>query len=55
MGGDVWIRLGSDKYQNIPIKNTKDEQTYFGALDYQTQEFIVQEYPCKFIKYYQVY
>lgn len=29
----------------IPIKNIKDRQTYFGALDYQTKEFIVQEYP----------
>jgi len=30
----------------FPLKNIKDRQTYFGALDYQTQEFIVQEYPC---------
>lgn len=29
----------------IPIKNIKDRQTYFGALDYQTKEFIVREYP----------
>ena len=28
----------------IPIKNEKDRQTYFGALEYQTKEFIVQEY-----------
>jgi len=26
----------------FPLKNIKDRQTYFGALDYQTQEFIVQ-------------
>jgi len=25
----------------FPLKNIKDRQTYFGALDYQTQEFIV--------------
>ena len=42
----------------IPIKNTKNRQTYFGALDYQTQKFIVREYPTgnsentiQFIKY----
>lgn len=29
----------------IPIKNLKDRQTYFGALDYQTKNFLVQEYP----------
>ena len=28
----------------IPIKNIKDRQTYYGALDYQTKEFIVCEY-----------
>jgi len=40
----------------FPLKNTKDRQTYFGALDYQTQEFIVQRVSMwKFIKHYQVY
>ncbi len=29
----------------IPIKNEKSRQTYSGALDYQTHEFIVREYP----------
>ena len=29
----------------IPIKNIKDRQTYFGALDYQKKEFIVRDYP----------
>jgi transposase len=29
----------------IPIKNIKDRQTFFGAIDYQTKEFIVREYP----------
>jgi len=28
----------------IPVKNLKDRQTYYGALDYQTQEFILGEY-----------
>ena len=28
----------------IPIKNIKDRQTYFGALDYQTKKFIVQSH-----------
>lgn len=28
----------------IPIRNQKDRQTYYGALDAHTQEFIVQEY-----------
>ncbi len=42
----------------IPIKNIKDRQTYFGALDYQKREFIVRGYPggdsgstIEFIKY----
>jgi DDE superfamily endonuclease len=29
----------------VPIKNEKDRQTYFGALNYQTKEFIVEAYP----------
>ena len=28
----------------IPLKNIKDRQTYFGALDYQTKKFIVQSH-----------
>ena len=28
----------------VPIRNEKDRQTYYGALDASTQEFIVQEY-----------
>ena len=48
MGGDVcgYVWGQTDTRIEIPIKNTKDRQTYFGALDYQTQEFIVHEYPC---------
>ncbi len=54
--GYVWGK--TDSCIEIPIKNLKDRQTYFGALDYQTQEFIVQEHPAgnsastlEFIKY----
>ena len=32
-----------DKRIEIPIKNERERQTYYGALDYQTKEFIVQE------------
>jgi len=48
MGGDVcgYVWGQTNTRIEIPIKNIKDRQTYFGALDYQTQEFIVQEYPC---------
>ncbi|MEH2252005.1 IS630 family transposase [Nostoc sp.] len=41
--GYVWGK--TDIRIEIPIKNIKDRQTYFGALDYKTQEFIVHEYP----------
>ena len=41
--GYVWGR--TDIRIEIPVKNEKDRQTYFGALDYQTKEFIVREYP----------
>lgn len=54
--GYVWGK--TDIRIEIPIKNTKNRQTYFGALDYQTHEFIVREYPAgnssntiQFIKY----
>jgi putative transposase len=40
--GYVWGR--TDKRIEIPIKNEKSRQTYYGALDYQTKEFIVEEY-----------
>ena len=62
LGGDVcgyvWGR--TDIRIEIPIKNIKDRQTFFGALDYQTQEFIVRQYEAgnsentvQFIKYLQ--
>jgi len=38
----TWGR--TDKRIEIPIKNEKERQTYYGALDYQTKEFLVQEY-----------
>ncbi len=54
--GYVWGK--TDIRIEIPIKNKKDRQTYFGALDYQTKDFIVREYPAgnsssniDFIKY----
>ncbi len=34
----------TDKRIEIPIKNQKQRQTYYGALDYQTKEFIVKEF-----------
>lgn len=40
--GYVWGK--TDTRIKIPIKNIKDRQTYFGALDYQSQELIVREY-----------
>lgn len=40
--GYVWGR--TDRRVEIPIKNQKNRQTYYGALDYQNHEFIVQEY-----------
>ena len=60
--GDIlsytWGR--TDKRIEIPIKNEKERQTYYGALDYQTKEFIVQEYKSgntentmEFVKYLQ--
>jgi len=42
MLGYVWGR--TDKRIEVPIKNEKERQTYYGALDYQTKEFIVKEY-----------
>ncbi len=54
----TWGR--TDKRIEIPIKNEKERQTYYGALDYQTKEFIVQEYKSgntentiEFVKYLQ--
>jgi len=56
--GYVWGK--TDRRIKIPIKNIKDRQTYFGALNYQTREFTVREYAAgnssstlEFIKYLQ--
>ena len=37
----TWVR----KYKRIEIliKNERERQTYYGALNYQTKEFIMQE------------
>lgn len=40
--GYVWGR--TDKRIEVPIKNQKERQTYYGALDYQSHEFIMKEY-----------
>ena len=40
--GYVWGR--SDTRIEIPIVNERNRQTYFGALNYQTKEFILREY-----------
>ncbi|MBD0304010.1 MAG: IS630 family transposase, partial [Tolypothrix sp. T3-bin4] len=40
--GYVWGR--TDIRIEIPIQNLKARQTYYGALNYQTKEFIVREY-----------
>lgn len=42
MCGYVWGK--TSMRIKIPIRNQKDRQTYYGALDAHTQEFIVQEY-----------
>jgi len=40
--GYVWGR--SDSRIEIPITNSKERQTYYGALNYHTKEFILEEY-----------
>ena len=54
--GYAWGK--TDERIEIAIKNEKERQTYYGALDYQTKEFLVQEYESgntkntiEFIKY----
>ena len=37
----TWVR--KDKRREIPLKNERERQTYYGAYYYQTKEFIVQE------------
>lgn len=56
--GYVWGK--TNMRIEIPIKNEKERQTYYGALDYKTKEFIVKAYPTgntentiDFIKYLQ--
>jgi len=40
--GYVWGR--TDRRIEIPITNQRERQTYFGALNYTTKEFILKEY-----------
>ena len=56
--GYVWGKTNTRI--EVPIKNEKDRQTYYGALNYQNQELTIQAYPAgngtstvKFIKYLQ--
>ncbi|MGL6281926.1 MAG: IS630 family transposase, partial [Microcoleaceae cyanobacterium] len=58
MIGYVWGK--TNMRIEIAIKNEKERQTYYGALDYKTKEFIVKAYPAgntentiNFIKYLQ--
>lgn len=58
MCGYVWGK--SDIRIEIPIQNEKERQTYFGAFNYQTKEFVVEKYPTgngentvKFMQYLQ--
>jgi transposase len=56
--GYVWGR--TDTRIEVPLKNEKERQTYFGALNYQTKEFTIKSYPAgngestvEFVKYLQ--
>lgn len=56
--GYVWGR--TDMRIEVPLKNEKERQTYFGALNYQTKEFTIKGYPAgngestvEFVKYLQ--
>lgn len=40
--GYLWGR--TDRRVEIPIVNQKEKQTYYGALDYRTKEFIIKAY-----------
>jgi len=62
LGDDVcgYIWGPTDTRVEIPVKNIKDRQTYYGALDAQSKEFIIREYSTgngestvEFIKYLQ--
>jgi transposase len=47
LGGDVcgYVWGETNARIEVPIKNKKGRQTYFGALNYQTKEFIIEAYP----------
>ena len=56
--GYVWGKANTRI--EVPIKNEKDRQTYYGALNYQNQELTIQAYPAgngdstvKFVKHLQ--
>ena len=41
--GYAWGK--TDMRIEVPIKNQKEKQTYYGALDYKTKAFIIKGYP----------
>jgi transposase len=47
LNGDIcgYVRGKTDCRIEVPIKNEKDRQTYFGALNYQNQEMTIKGYP----------
>jgi len=61
LGRPIRLCLGKNRYTSRKtIKNEKLRQTYYGALDYQTKEFLVKEYSSgntentiEFLKYLQ--
>jgi len=61
LGRPIRLCLGKNRYTSRKtIKNEKLRRTYYGALDYQTKEFLVKEYSSgntentiEFLKYLQ--
>ena len=41
--GYIWGK--TDQRIEVPVVNERQRQTYFGALNYRTREFLVQAYP----------
>ncbi|QDZ41631.1 hypothetical protein FRE64_16815 (plasmid) [Euhalothece natronophila Z-M001] len=45
MGRCLWIWVGeTEERLEIPMTNERARATYYGALNYQTKEFLVEEY-----------
>lgn len=47
LNGDIcrYVQRQTNIRIEVPIKNEKNRQTYFGALNYQTHEFIIEADP----------